>query len=315
VNQFGEFAAFLLPVMLPVIGLIALGRIAVGVRMLDAAGTRSLTDLVFWVLMPSLLFLSVAGDSVPGGFSTTFVYFAVAVPIYAGSLLIGRLWLGLTASEAAIFGLNAVFGNVVMIGIPIVSAVWGPPALAAVLSIVAAHSVILLPLATVAMELGRGERTDSIPQVVGHSLLATLKNPIVSSILVAFVWRATGLPLPAALRRLLELMGQAGPTLALICLGASLPPLGRASTRPVPLTAAAIKLLLMPLAMTAAVTLAGVPWPAGGALILASALPTGANAFLLARRGQAMLEESAATMVIATIAAAFTLCVVLAATR
>ena len=323
-TQLGAVAAFLLPVLVPIVGLIGLGRLVVGIGLVDASGARGLTNLVFWFLMPALLFLSVAGGPppgaapagpLPGAAATTGLYFAVALPLFGMAVAIGRAALRLTLAQASVFGLNAVFGNTVMMGIPVVGAVWGARGLPVLLSIVAAHSHVLLPLATILIELGPGRRGGGLWSAVAGPLVQSLKNPIISSILLAFLWRWVGLPLPDALRRLLELMGQAGPTLALICLGASLPDLRRASAGPTVLLAVAIKLLVMPAAMAVAAAAAAIPMPAAAVMVATAAMPTGANAFLLARRAESMMEESAATMVVATLCAAVTLSAVLAMTR
>lgn len=311
--QLGTIAATLVTVILPIFGLILIGRLLVRFRFVDAAGTKGLTGVIFWVLLPALLFLSIVGNQVPSGAAS--VYFAVAVPLFGLSVLCGLRWLRLSLAQAAVFGLNAAYGNTVLLGIPIVSAIWGGPGLAILLSIVAAHSIILLPAATVLVELDAGEPGRRIAPVLRDAILVSLRNPIVCSILAAALWHWIGLPVPEAFRRGLELLAQAAPALSLISLGASLPVLRRAHVGPPVLLAVAIKLLVMPACMALAVALAAVPAPASAVMILTAAMPTGANAFLLAHRSGAMMETSAATVVVATLLAIATLSAVLAMVR
>jgi hypothetical protein len=79
-----------------------------------------------------------------------------------------------------------------------------------------------------------------------------------------------------------------------------LPPLGRAAFQPYVIFASAIKLVGFPLVMAAVVIATGVPMPAAAVMVFTAALPTGANAFLLARRADTIIEASAATVVVAT---------------
>lgn len=299
-------------VILPVFGLIAVGRLLVRHRFVDAAGTKGLTGVVFWVLLPALLFLSLVGNAAPSGLTVVGVYFGVAVPVFAVSVLCGLALLRASVAQAAVLGLNAAYGNTVLLGIPIVSATWGGSGLATLLSIIAAHSLVLLPAATVLVELDRGEDRPGLVRVVAGAVAASLRNPIIAAILAAVIWRWIGLPVPGVFRRCLELLAQAAPALSLICLGASLPVLRLRSVGRSVVFAVAVKLVALPLCMALAVKLAAIPAPTSAVMILTAALPTGANAFLLAHRAGAMMEVSATTVVVATILAAATLTAILA---
>lgn len=303
-------ASHLFAVILPVFALICLGWLARRTRFVEAGGTKGLVDLVYWVVLPSLLFLSVQRQSAPDGVFVAAMYFAVILPGFGLAVLAARTILKARLSHAAVFALNAVFGNTLLMGAPIVDAVWGEQGLAALIAIIAFHSITLLPLATLLIELDK-ERETGLVRFLGGTMLGILRNPIISSILLAYLWRATGIPLPEGVRRLLELLAQAAPALSLICLGASLPEVGRSSTWNEALLATAIKLVAMPLCMAILVRAIGMPSPAGPVMVLASALPTGANAFMLARRTGALIDASAATVALGTAASIATLWVVL----
>lgn len=306
-SHLATVASTLVSVILPVFGLIAIGRLIVRFGVVDKGETKGLTSLIFWILLPSLLFLSIVGTRTSPRLDVIGIYFAVALPVFAVSVLGGIALLRMTIAQAALFGLNAAFGNTVLLGIPIVGSIWGGGGLAVLLSIIAAHSLLLLPAATVLVELDRGRHRRRLVHTVRETVVGSLKNPIIASIMAATAWNWIGLPVPEALRRILELLAQAAPALALICLGASLPGLRRETVGPPVLLAVAIKLAVMPLCMSLAVAAAGVPQPAAIIMIVTAALPTGANAFLLAHRSGALLEVSAATVVVATVISGATL--------
>ena len=301
-------------IIAPVFALIGLGAAAVRVKLLEHAAVKGMSDFVFYLAMPSLLFRSVAAApplrllDVAGSFIIgAFLLFALAV-------LLARLLFNARLAQAAVFALNSVFGNTVMLGIPIIDAAFGPTGVAFLLAVIAFHSVLLLPLATILIEAdaahGRGPW-----QVVRATVPGLLRNPVVVTIAAAFLWRATGLGLAEPLTRLLALLGAAGPPLALFCLGATLPrPSGWQDFREVAL-AGGLKLVAMPAIVALFAHLAGVSGVAFAVVVLAAGLPTGANAFMLARRFGTLMEASASTVVLSTALSLLSLSVLLALLR
>jgi predicted permease len=197
------------------------------------------------------------------------------------------------------FGLDCVFGNTVMLGIPIVDAAYGRDGVAYLMGVIAFHSAVLLPLATVFIEADSAAGRKLLG-VLLSALSGSLRNPVVVSILLAFVWRVSGLGLPVAGHNFLGLLGAAGPPLALFCLGASLPrPAGWSDLREVCL-GAVVKLGVMPALVALIAHVVGVRGVAFSVVVVAAGMPTGANAFLLARRFHTLMETSAATVVVST---------------
>lgn len=286
-------------IVAPVFALIGMGAAAVRLRLLDAAALKGMNDFVFYLAMPSLLFrsmvtapplrlLDVAGSFIVGAFAL----FLVAV-VLSRTLFRARL------ATSAVFALNAVFGNTVMLGVPIVDSAFGAEGVAYLLAVVAFHSGLLLPLATVLIEADSGHGRSPLG-VLRATLPGLVRNPVVVCIAAALSWRATGLGLAAPVERLLLLLGAAGPPLALFCLGASLPkPQGLKGLGEIAL-ASLLKLVLMPALVAGLAWLAGVRGTAFAVVVLAAGMPTGANAFLLARRFGTMMEASASTVVAST---------------
>jgi len=237
-------------------------------------------------------------------------FLAGALVMFGIGLLLARTMFGAGLANASVFGLDCVFGNTVMLGIPIVDAAYGRDGVANLLAVIAFHSAVLLPVATVFIEAG-STRGRSPLGVLRAALPGVARNPVVVAITLAFVWRLTGLGMPSAVMRFLGLVGAAGPPLALFCLGAALPrPTGWSDLREVSL-AALLKLVALPALVALIAHLVGVRGVAFSVVVLAAALPTGANAFLLARRFETMMEESASTVVVTTALSMVTLSVLL----
>jgi predicted permease len=272
---------------------------------------RGMTDFVFFAAMPCLLFASVGGAAPLRLVDVAGSFLVGATLLFGLAVMIARRFLRVRLAQASVFGLNCVFGNTVMLGIPIIDAAYGKAGVANLLAVVAFHSSILLPLATILIEAdsGTGRGTWAVIRATGAGIV---RNPVVMTIVVAFLWRATGLAIPAPAARFLGLLGAAGPPLALFCLGASLPtPKGWSDVVEVGL-AGVLKLVVMPALVAVLAHLAGVTGLAFAVVVVASGLPTGANAFLLARRFSTLAEASAATVVVSTAVSVVTLSVLLA---
>lgn len=288
-------------IIAPVFALIGLGALVNGRRLIEPAAFRGINDIVFFAALPALLFLSVV-DAPPLRLADVAgAFLGACLILFAVMVTIARVGLRSRLARAAVFGINCVFGNTIMLGIPVVSAAYGPAGLANLLAIIAFHSAVLLPVASMLIQADTGATTGRGLLVVARSALpAIFRNPVVVSILIAFAWRLGGLELPVAMHRLLALIGPAGPPLALFCLGASLPrPKAWSDLRDVAFASLA-KLAILPVLAGTLAWLIGVDGLAFKVVVLTAALPTGANAFLLARRSDMMAEASAGTILAST---------------
>jgi len=181
----------LLGIIGPVFGLILMGAAAVRLKWLEVPAIKGMSDFVFFAAMPSLLFLSITTAPPLRLLDVAGSFLAGAVVLFAVAVLIGRRFLGLRLASASIFGLNAVFGNTVMLGIPIVDAAYGREGVANLLAVVVFHSAFLLPLATILIEADTG-RGQGVFGVLWASVPGLLRNPVIVTMLVALSWRFLG---------------------------------------------------------------------------------------------------------------------------
>ena len=283
----------------PVFAVIAMGAVAIHLRLIEMAAVRGMTDFVFYIALPALLFLSIIEAPPLRLLDVAGTFLGGALALFGFAMLLARMLFGAQLPGASVFGLDCVFGNTVMLGIPIVDAAYGRDGVAYLLAVIAFHSAVLLPVATVFIEAGSA-RGRSVLGLLGAALPGVLRNPVVLSILLAFVWRISEFSMPFPMQRFFGLIGSAGPPLALFCLGASLPrPSGWSDAREV-LLGTFLKLVAMPALVAFIGHLVGVHGVALSVVVIAAAMPTGANAFLFARRFETMMEASASTVVVST---------------
>ncbi|HWT09726.1 MAG TPA: AEC family transporter [Roseomonas sp.] len=300
----------ILDIVAPVFIIVALGYLAAVRGFIDAAGFRGLNDFTFSLAAPALLF--VGGTSGHGGGGPAAVaFFVPAVILYAAALGLAVWRMRMKLGEAGLFALNCTFGNTVMMGIPLIAATFGQAGLPILITIIALHSMVLLTLATVVAEVGL-HRHAPWRRIVLATLSGVARNPVVATVFVALAWSTIGLPVPEVMRRTLTMLGAATPPVALFCLGGSLAAFSAGQSWGEVAWATVLKLAALPLMVWAGCLVLGLSPLETGVAVMTAALPTGANAFLLARRYATGADRSGATVLVSTVISIFTLAAVLA---
>jgi predicted permease len=302
--------AIILEIVAPVFAIIAMGWAAAAWKWVDEAGFRTLIWFTFTIASPALLFAGGTSGNVGGGPAAA-VFFVAALVVYGAAMWLAMRHLALNLAEGGLFALNCTFGNTVMMGIPLTAAAYGQPGVAVLLALIALHSMVLLSLGTIVAELGL-HRQAPIGRVLRATAGGVLRNPIVMAVVVALAWSTLALPVPAAMRRTLELLGASSPPLALFCLGGSLASFRLAGSMRDVAWALVLKLAVLPLLVWGLCIAVALGPLETAVAVTTAALPTGANAFMLARRYAVGAERSGATVLVSTVISVFTLAAVLA---
>jgi malonate transporter len=206
--------------------------------------------------------------------------------VYALSMIVSTIIFRRPFAEASMFALNATYGNVVYFGIPLVTAAFEPASLPIILAIVAVHSAVLLPGTAILIEIGSESSTSHL-KTAQRVATRLLQNAIVMSIIAGLAWRFMKLDLPLPLLNTFTFLGGAAAPLALFCLGASLPNAAITLLSSVEVVVGVIiKLILLPILIGVAGGQLGVEDAAWKVAVLTAAVPTGANANLMARNPQ-----------------------------
>ena len=299
-----------LQVVLPVFAIVALGFGCARRGFVDGPGFQALNRVVFNFCAPSLLFLGGTGGQAGSG-RAALAFFLGAALLYGAVLALGRGVFRMRLGEAGMLALDAAFGNTVMMGIPLILAAFGPEAFPVLLAILALHSMLLLGTATVVAEIGLHARAPW-RRVLRATVLGVARNPVVMAVAAALAWRLAGLgPPPGVLRHTLELLGAAAPPMALFCLGGSLAGFDARSAWRETVLAVSLKLLALPLLVWAMAALFALPPLETAVAVVTAALPTGANAFLLAQRYRIGAARSGATVLVSTVLSVATLAALL----
>ncbi|MGE0498040.1 MAG: AEC family transporter [Ramlibacter sp.] len=290
--------------LFPVVLLIAIGVLAGRLRWVSATAVKDLSNLVFMVLAPALLFRTMA--TAHGGqleIRPLAVYFGVALAVYFAMLA----WLGFTR-RSAVLALASMFSNTVMIGVPLVGLAYGERGLFTLFTLVSVHALVLLTVATLVLEFAvareQGAQGQASPRHIGVTVLLAVRNavihPVPLPILAGLAFAQTGWGIPVMIDKPLQLLGQAFGPIALVMVGVTLAanPVGTHLREALVISLA--KNLLHPALMAAAGWALGLQGVTLAVMVIAASLPVGANVFLFSQRYEVAREAVTATVAVST---------------
>jgi predicted permease len=246
--------------------------------------------LMFYVCMPSLLFLATATNGLSTNEDLPLATFGVA----ATFCVVLVLWLiapGLVGREKrGVFVQSAFRSNMGMIGIALCLNAYGDEVLARaglfVGAMIASYNILSVMVLT----------TDR-----KHMLRNLAGNPLLIGVLAGIAWQNFELPLPQAVEGAIGYFARMALPLALICIGASLAWRRLRFDHPDVLWAAMFKLVIIPLCVTAAAVMFGFRGEDLGILFLMVAAPTAMVAFVMAREMTPHGDSAAETIALTTI--------------
>jgi predicted permease len=202
---------------------VAVGVVLRRYRFLDAGFIDVANSLVYYILLPALLFHEIgatdfrqefSGPLVVGGYAATLTTFLLA-------FLVSRA-LGLGPSETGAFVQGSFRANLAYVGLPIVFNAVGPAGLGKAGIFLGLIVPLLNGLAIVALMAPHGAgKGEGIATTALHIARQIATNPIILACLAGIAWSALKLPLPGMIDRTLRLLTPATLPLSLLCLGGS----------------------------------------------------------------------------------------------
>lgn len=293
----------------PVVLLVVLGYVAGRLRWIRAESSKDLSNLVFLVLTPALMFRTMGKVDVKQLEALPLLtYFAAVLLLFAFMLC----WQGFNR-RAAVLALATTFSNTVMIGIALVSLAYGEAGLVILLSLISLHALVLLTAGTVVLELavareasGGGQGLQSMLRTLLGAVRNAVIHPVPLPIIGGLLYAQTGWAIPEVVDKPLQWLGNAFGPLALLLVGVTL-----AGTTVGPhlrgaLGLTLVKNLLMPALVAGLGLLMGLSGLALVVMVVTAALPMGANVFLFSQRYAVAEELVTASITVSNAAALLT---------
>lgn len=208
--------------VIPVFLVIAIGVALRRYRFLDQGFIDAANALVYYLLLPTLLFHEISAtefreafsaELVIGGYAATLATFVVAFAVSG--------FLGIGAAERGSFVQGSVRANLAYVGLPVVFNAVGQAGLRKAGIFLGFIVPLLNALAVAALIIPHGSGKGRGRETARRVARQIAVNPIVLSCLAAIAWSVFGLPVPPIARRTLQLLAPATLPLSLLCLGGS----------------------------------------------------------------------------------------------
>ena len=307
-----------LTIVMPIFVLIAVGYIAARCDVLSDTAQKGISEFAFNYAMPALLFRGIAnaGPMPVGAARIAIAYFGSAALVWLLAAIVTRVALRRPSVDAATVAMTSCFGNVVMVGIPMVLAVVGEVGAAPMAILLALHSPLLWITGTLHQQSAE-QRTGRSPVRMVLDVIGELAaNPLLISIAAGVVWRLIDVPLPQALDSSVALLAQAGVPCAQVALGASLTRFAIKGQLPTLSAVLVLKLIVFPVIVyVMAVRVFQLPRAAAEVAIILASMPAGANAYLFAQRTQRVVNSTSGAIALGTLLGAVTSTIIIAHLR
>ncbi|MCG2627753.1 AEC family transporter [Bradyrhizobium sp. WYCCWR 13023] len=301
-------------IVAPVFALIAAGYASVLFRFVSEGAHKGISEFAFSIAIPALLFRTIVVSEFPdvSPYRMWGAYYGALAITWIAALLISALIRERREDreDGVVFAIGSVYGNIVMLGIPLVLSALGNEAAGPMSLILSVNTPLLWLCGILQMELVSRKRTGSVLSVIWPILADLAKNPLMLGIGFGVIWRFTGLGLNPVVDKTIELLAQAGSPAALIALGITLFRFEVKGEMGSVAAISALKLLAMPAVAFALAKLLNLPPIVTGVVVLFAAMPTGANAYIFAVQYQRMVNPVSGAVALCTLLAAVTLPVV-----
>jgi hypothetical protein len=294
----GLFTNNLLPIFLIVGASFLFGRYT-------GLSPRPLSQLVFHLFSPCLLFTLLTKNRLSGGEISRVMLFALVCTLLIGALTL-LFGAGFRLERRMLAGvmLSSMFMNAGNYGLPVVLFAFGETALSYASLYFVTSATLAYTLGSVIASLG----SVNMFRAVGN----LAKVPSVYALALALIFLATGWSVPTPLARTFELLGNAAIPCMLVLLGLQLQT-AVWSNHSLPMTlAGGMRLLVSPLLAFLLIPLFGLVGPARQALILEAAMPTAVLTTVLATEFNAEPSFVSATVLVTTLLTPLTLTPLLA---
>jgi malonate transporter and related proteins len=295
-------------IVAPVFALIAAGYAAVLFRFVSETANKGISEFAFSIAIPALLFRTVVVSEFPSvnAFQVWGAYYGALALCWIAALLTSSV-LRQEREDGPVFAIGAVYGNIVMLGIPLTLSALGSQAAGPMALILSVNTPLLWLCGTLQMAWVDRKQSGSPASLVLPIILDLARNPIMLALGFGLLWRLTGLGLHPIVDRTVGLLAQAGSPTALIALGINLFRFEVRGAKLGIVILCALKLLAMPAVAWMLAHLLRLPPIVAGVVVLFAAMPTGANAYIFAVQYQRLVNPVSGAVALGTMLAAVTL--------
>lgn len=290
-------------IIFPIFAIAGLGYLFGKIGLFKQQHVQGLSQYVFYVAIPILLIQTLSQMSLPEQINWRFFgsYYGALLLIYLAGFLVQRHLFGGGRADSAIFGMTSSYSNLVLMGIPIISAAFGDEGLVVHFLIISIHSVVQFTLTTILAESDTTDQTSN-QNFLRLSAEKLIKNPLILALATGFLFNLLNVQLPEVILNTMGLIRSSALPAALFMLGASLTPYRVSGQIKQASALVFLKLILLPLLVYLfAIQVFQLPNPWGAVAVMAAALPCGVNAAVFANKYDAAVAPVGSAVILSSL--------------
>ena len=292
----------------PVFAIALIGYIAAYKKLLSAADIAGMSHFVFYIAIPVLLFNSLAHMEFTAQLNWQFLfsYYLIAIAIFSLGAYTSRHLFSGSLKEQGVFGLGCSFSNLMLVGLPIISAGFGDEGLLPLFVLASFHSAIMFFIATLLMEREHGDGSVSGRHIFRQTIKNLSQNPLIIALALGLTFNILNFPLPNLIDNTLNIMSKATLPCALFVLGASLNAYKIGGYLKEAWTIIGLKMIVQPFLVWLLVFLVFRLDPLWGAVaVMVAGMPVGINTFIFAQKYQTGIATLSTAILLSTLFAVF----------
>lgn len=287
-------------VILPIFAIASLGFISVKFRWVSKTWVEGLASFIFNMGLPVFLFYSIATLDLSTAFPFKFLslYYASIFILFAIAFVTAKIFFKMHNGEEVIAALGASYANYTLVGLPVLFAVYGDAAKLPAFLIISLHAAIFLTLATVVFERKTVGGMHFL-RVVQSTLISTLKNPIVLSLMLGALYNFSNIGFNAIVADTFSRIADTVLPLSLFLIGAQMASFKIKGLLLPAIYLAGLKNLLHPLLVWAIFSLTDDIDPLWISIaVTMAAVPVGVNMLMFANQRQTAINLASTTIFI-----------------
>jgi predicted permease len=222
-------------------------------------------------------------------------------------------------SRASVMALASIFSNTLMIGVPLIGLAYGYTGQVLLFTLISLHALVLLTMATLVLEMqmarelaAKTGESRHMLKTVGMAMKSAVLHPVPLPILIGLIYAQTGWGLHPVVDKPLQLLGTAFGPVALVLVGITLSQTLIGENFKAAMRLSLVKTFVHPLLMAIAGYAMGMRGLHLSVMVVAAALPIGANVFLFSQRYQKEEEVITASVAVSTAIAVVSVSLVMA---
>ncbi len=293
----------LLAIVLPVFLVVGSGYGAVWLKLFPDDGVNVLMKFTTNFAVPCLLFKAMYDLELGTAMRLDHMasFYGASLACFAGAGLISRFLLGRRPGEAVSVGFSAMFGNSVLLGIPIMQRAFDQAAMSAMFALIAFHAPIFYTVGIFAMETLKKDGA-GMAGASGRTARAIAGNPLMIGLGLGLAANVAGAPLPAVLYEAVAMVARSALPVALFGLGGILTRYALKAETGEALLISAFSLIARPtLAWLMTAQVFGLPEPFVRAAVLMAAMPPGVNGYVFAALYDRAVGTAASAVILGTV--------------